>query len=97
VQVTAADDGQTFDIHVRQSVELTLSTPGQQWNGVTVTPTDILAGDPTPSPPPHGVLLIWTAVRTGTVRISAVATPLCAPAQACPQWARLFSVTVVVS
>jgi hypothetical protein len=97
VQVTAADSGQTFDLRVGQSVELTLATAGQQWNGVNVTPPGILAGDPTPSPPPHGQLLIWTAVKTGTVTISATGTALCAAGQACPMYARLFSVTIVVS
>jgi len=97
VQVTAANDGQTIALRVGQSLELTLTSAGQQWNGVTVTPAGILAGDPTPSPPPHGQLLIWTALRSGTVRISAVATALCPAGQACPQYARLFSVTVIVS
>jgi ABC-type transport system substrate-binding protein len=92
--ITSADSGETLDVRVGDSIRLLLSDAGTQWTNTQVEPDQLFAGDPTPSPPPHGVLLIWTARQTGTAKITATGTAWCAPGTACPMWARLFEVTL---
>jgi hypothetical protein len=82
---------------VGDSAQLLLADAGTQWADVQVAPAGLLAGDPTPSPPPHGVLLIWTARDPGTVKITAVGTAWCAAGTACPMWARLFEVMLTIT
>jgi hypothetical protein len=96
VGLTEADSGRAVQLRVGESLRLTLDGAGTQWGQVTVDPEGLLQGDPTPSPPPHGALLIWTAAHTGTVTISSTATAWCPSGVACPMWARLFKVTVVI-
>ena len=87
----------SYDLKVGQMVELTLSVPGMRWSGAEVTPTGLLTPDPAPSPPTNGYLGIWTAAATGTVTITAVGEAACAAGVACPQYARLFRVSLVIS
>ena len=94
--ITSADAGKTVNLSIGASVRLLLDDAGVQWGDAQVAPDGLLAGDPTPSPPPHGVLLIWTARQAGTATITATGTAWCAPDAACPMWARLFTVTVKI-
>lgn len=96
IQLTSASSG-SFAVSVGQSVELTLSDSGIDWGSVMVAPTGLLAPDPSPSPPAHGQLAIWTAVAKGTVTITADGPALCSVGVACPQFVRLFKVTLVIS
>ncbi len=97
ITVTAADDRKTVNLRIGDSVRLLLDDPAFHWANVNVSPAGRLAPDPAPSPPPHGALAIWTAVQRGTVTITAVAAAWCEAGVACPMWARLYQVTVVVS
>ena len=96
VGLTDGDSGRAVQLRVGESLRLALDGAGTQWGQVSVDPEGLLQGDPTPSPPPHGALLIWTAARTGTVTISSTATAWCPSGVACPMWALLFKVTVVI-
>jgi len=96
VRLTAADQG-TVTASVGQRIELSLVTASLQWSPITVTPAGLLRPDPVPSPPLHGRVAIWTAVQPGTARVTAAGTAVCAAATPCPLFARLFSVTIVIS
>lgn len=97
-QLTSADSGQTFQLSVGQAIEITLESAGIKWGGITYSPTAPLRGDPTPSPPPNGQLLIWTAVQPGTVVVTAQGSPLCAPPDSvCPDFIQQFTVHLVIS
>jgi hypothetical protein len=97
VQLTSADANGTFAVARGQSVQLTLSDQAMQWSPVTVDPTGLLRSDPAPPPPAHGQLMLWTATGAGTVKLSAVGTAYCAAGTACPMFARLFDVILVIS
>ncbi len=97
IQLTSADATGTFAVARGQSVQLTLSDQETQWGPVTEDPTGLLRGDPAPPPPPHGQLVLWTATSAGTVKLRAVGTAYCAAGSACPMYARLFDVTLVIS
>ena len=97
IQLTSADATGTFAVARGQSVQLTLSDQETQWGPVTEDPTGLLRGDPAPPPPPHGQLVLWTATGAGTVKLRAVGTAYCAAGSACPMYARLFDVTLVIS
>lgn len=96
-QITSADSGQTVTLRVGDSVRLVLDDAGMQWTTVNQTAPGLLRPDPAPSPPPHGQLLIWTAVQKGTDTVSATGTAFCPAQIACPMYARLFQVTIQVS
>jgi hypothetical protein len=67
------------------------------WSNAAASPDGFLAPDPAPSPPPRGVLAIWTAVKAGSVTLKALGTPWCPAPMACPMYARLYQATVVVT
>jgi hypothetical protein len=97
IQLTSADANGTFAVARGQSVQLTLSDQAMQWGPVTVDPTGLLRSDPASPPPAHGQLGLWTATGAGTVKLSAVGTAYCAAGTACPMFARLFDVILVIS
>jgi hypothetical protein len=96
VQLTGATPG-PVDISVGQTVELTLSGPGMRWSAIMVDPVGLLQPAPAPTPPANGQLAIWTAAGPGTVRITSGEMAACAPGTLCPQFVRLFALTVVIS
>jgi hypothetical protein len=99
LQLTSDSQG-TFDVAIGQTVELTLSNAGEEWEQLNVSPAGLLTGDPSPSPPANGILAIWTAVAPGTVTITANEFVLCSPMEVCPNVAnivRLFQVKLVIS
>lgn len=87
----------SYDVKVGQLVQLTLSAPGMRWSAANVMPPGLLAPDPAPSPPVNGYLAVWTAAAAGTVSITAVGEAACAAGVACPQFARLYRVSLVIS
>lgn len=97
IQLTLANDGRTVDVVIGQMVELTVASSDMQWGGLNVMPAGLLAPDPAPLPPTGSLLAIWTATAAGTVKVNAVGTAKCAPGVACPQYARLFTVTLVIT
>jgi hypothetical protein len=97
VQVTSADDRRTVPVRVGDSVRLLLADRDTNWTQVSDSPMGLLAPAPAPAPPPHGQLVIWTAMHPGTVTVKAVGTPICAASVACPMYARLFEVTITIS
>jgi uncharacterized protein YceK len=100
LQLTSASHG-TYAISVGETVELTLSDAGEQWQQLMVMPeTGLLAPDPSPSPPANGILAIWTAVQRGTVTLTASEFVLCTPGMICPNVANIvreFQVILVIS
>jgi hypothetical protein len=99
LELTSASQG-TYDLAIGQLVQLTLSNAGEEWEQLNVTPTGLLDGDPSPSPPPDGILAVWTAVAPGTATITANEFVLCSPTEVCPNVAnivRLFQVKLVIS
>lgn len=96
IQLTSTSKS-PVSITVGESVELTLSNSGMSWSNLNVSPAGLLAPDPSPSPPAHGILAIWTAVHAGTATVTATGVALCAPTVACPMYARLYSLTIVIS
>jgi hypothetical protein len=97
IQLTSADANGTFAVARGQSVQLTLSDEAMQWGPVNVEPTGLLRSEPAAPPPAHGQLVLWTATSSGTVKLSSVGTAYCAAGTACPMFARLFDVTLVIS
>lgn len=97
ILLTSADANRTFAVARGQMVQLTLSDEGNQWGLVQVDPSGLLLANPAPAPPAHGQLVIWTAASPGTVKVTAVATAYCAAGTACPMYARLFELTLVIS
>ena len=97
MSLSSADSGKTVQLRVRDSVRVTLEDAGMRWSALTMSPAGPLRPDPAPSPPPNGQLAIWTAVQPGTATVRATGTAGCTPAQACPLFARLFQVTIVIS
>lgn len=87
-------------VRVGQRIELALrAKPGMSdWSGVTVDDGTVLRAVPTGITAARGVTIAgYEAARTGTVTITATATPLCSPGQACPAIAMLFEVRVTVT
>lgn len=97
ISLTMADNFRTVPVSRGQTVELTLTSSGQIWKNLEVTPAGLLAPDPSPSPPANGILAIWTAVAPGTVKLSAIGTANCSGGQICPDYVLEFSVTLVIS
>jgi hypothetical protein len=97
ISLSSADFGRTVHLRLRDSVQVTLEDAGMRWSSLTVSPVGPLRPDPAPAPPPNGQLAIWTAVQPGTVTVSATGTAGCTPPRACPLFARLFQVTIVIS
>jgi hypothetical protein len=97
IELTIANDQQTVAAKVGQTVTLVLEDPVLQWTNVKVAPDGLLQPRPSPAPPPHGQRATWTAAKRATVAISAVGTPWCAAGTACPMFARLFKVTLIIS
>ncbi|MGH9123737.1 MAG: hypothetical protein ACRDZ8_03285 [Acidimicrobiales bacterium] len=87
----------SYDVKVGQLVQLTLSSPGMRWSRAMAMPSGLLAVDLAPSPPVNGSLAIWTATAPGTVSITAVGEAACSAGVACPQYARLFRVSLTIS
>jgi hypothetical protein len=98
IQLTSANSG-TVPVALGQTVELTLSDPGIVWGQLMLSVDGFLAPDPSPSPPANGQLAVWTAVETGSVTITSTGSPQCTPGVqvACPDFVRLFTVTLVIS
>nr|MDQ6948871.1 hypothetical protein [Actinomycetota bacterium] len=92
-----ANSGQTVTVRVGDSVQLLLDDPAMQWSPPKVAPDGLLTPAPASAPPPHGRLVIWTAAHTGTVKVTAVGTAWCPAGVACPMYARLFDLTIVIS
>jgi hypothetical protein len=97
IQLTSADADAIFVVATGQIVQLTLSDRGVQWGPVTVTPAGPLVAAPAPAPSPQGRLAVWVAAKPGTAKVTSVATAYCPAGTACPMWARLFAVTLVIS
>jgi hypothetical protein len=96
IEVTSGDIRRTVSVQVGDTVRLLLSDPGKVWEQVSVSPGGLLAPEPAPSPPALGQLEIWTAVKQGTVEISASGRPDCRN-PVCPMYALYFQVTLVIS
>jgi hypothetical protein len=97
ISLTTADSQRTVSVLLGAAIHLVLDTPGNQWSPVTESPLGLLVPLPSPAPPPHGQLAIWTAAQRGTTAIKSVGTAFCAAGTACPMYAILFVVTIVIS
>jgi hypothetical protein len=95
--ITELDSAKTFRLRVGEVLSVRLADAATRWADLRVTSDGVLRAEPAPDQPPHGIAARWTAVQVGSVRIPATGTAWCAPNTACPMWARLFDVTVVVA
>lgn len=91
--LTNADNGTTLTIPVGDSVELRLPAD-LNWD-VTISNAAVLHRPPVALA--RGVQGLWNAAAPGQSQILATGTAICAPGTACPQFAAVFSATVVVT
>ena len=97
--VLITDTDRAVTVKSGQRIELVLhAKPGMSdWGGVNVDDYTVLRAIPTGITEARGVTVAgYEAVRPGTATISATATPLCSPGQACPALAMIFEVRVAV-
>lgn len=87
-------------VQTGQKIELFLRARSgmSDWRGVNVDDQNVLHAVPTGITAIKGVTIAgFVAIAPGTAKITATATPICSPGQACPQYAMLFEVTVTVT
>jgi hypothetical protein len=98
--VVVTDKDQDVTVHAGQRIEVFLSErPGLTlWSGLRSDDETVLAPIPTGVTAARGVTIGgFKAVAPGTASISAYATAVCSPDEACPMYAALFSVRVTVT
>lgn len=98
--VLITDTDRAVAVRSGQRVELILhAKPGMSdWSGVNVDDDTVLRAVPTGITAARGVTIAgYEAARPGTATIRATATPLCTPGQACPLFAMIFEVQVIVT
>ena len=93
VSITNADDMGTVRVALGAQVALTLGSD-LNWSNVQAVPSSVLTRETLPLP--SGVQAIFSATGKGTATITASGGAICKPGQACPQFLRAFTVTVVV-
>jgi hypothetical protein len=97
--VLITDQDRAVTVQVGQRIEVFLrQKPGMtEWSGIRSEDTSVLAPIPTGIAAVRGATIAgFTAVQTGTTNIQSSAGPMCAPGEACPAYAILFSVAVTV-
>lgn len=83
--------GQRIEVYLRERAGLTV------WSSLRSDDEAVLAPIPTGIAAARGVTIGgFKALTTGTASITAYATALCSPGQACPMFAALYSVRVTV-
>jgi hypothetical protein len=97
VQLSSADFGRTVPVRVGDTIRLLLDDQATRWEPVSESRPGLLAPAPAPKPPTDGQLVIWTAMHPGSVTVKSTGFPVCAVNMACPMYARLFEVTIVIS
>jgi hypothetical protein len=97
VDISSASNDETIHVLLNQPIFVELATD-LTWT-FSYQPADIVCEVPGSGPTslPAGVQAFLYAAAPGTVTIAADGHPICTPGQACPQFVRRFSVTVVVS
>lgn len=98
--VLITDRDQDVTVHTGQKVEVYLTQgPGLTvWSGLRSDDEAVVAPVPTGITAPRGVTIGgFKAVALGTASITAYATAVCSPDEACPMYAALFSVRVTVT
>lgn len=98
--LTLSDDGTTVQITVGQTINLTLLAPdGMSLWEVQAPDPNVLV--PVPNPAATAVrgatLRSFRAVGVGQTSITATSHPICGPGLACPDYLRLYRVTIVVT
>jgi len=99
VVVTQADQGRTVTLGVGQTLEVRLSGGGsQQWSAPRSADVNVLEGTGSSADPTRGDAAATFVARTaGSTRVSSQARPICAAGQACPDFVRLWTITVDVT
>jgi hypothetical protein len=83
--------GQRIEVYLRERAGLTV------WGSLRSDHEEVLAPVPTGITAARGVTIGgFKAITPGTASITAYATAVCSPGQACPMFAALFSVRVTV-
>jgi hypothetical protein len=97
VDISSTSNDETIHVLLNQPIFVELATD-LTWT-FSYQPADIVCEVPGSGPTslPAGVQAFLYAAAPGTVTIAADGHPICTPGQACPQFVRRFSVTVVVS
>jgi hypothetical protein len=97
--VLVTDQDRAVSVHVGQKIEVFLRTrPGMTpWSGIRTDSAVLQPVNVAIVQPPRGAAVAgFVALKPGTVDVIATAGPDCAPNQACPAYAVLYSVTVTV-
>ncbi len=99
VVVTQADQGWTVTMTVGQTLEVHLSGGrSQQWSVPRAADTGVLEGTASSADPTSGGASATFVARTaGSTRVSSQARPICTAGQACPDFVRLWTITVDVT
>lgn len=99
--VTATEQDHAVSMHVGQKLEVILHTAGGAgfWNHPQSSDTAVLQPivDPAATAVRGVTLAAFQARSAGVVKVTAVGGPLCAPGQACPMYAVLYSLTVTIT
>ena len=98
VLITDSDRAVALRVGQRVEVALTQRLGMTPWGQITVDQPDVLVPVPTGIVAPNGITVAAFVARlAGSVSINSSAGPKCAPNQACPAYAVLFSVAVTVT
>ena len=92
--ITEADSDTTVRLHVGDTFILKLGGD-KNWSSVAVDNANVITSVETFAPIP-GAQGMYEAKAKGTATITAVGTAICDPGVACPQFALLYKVTIVV-
>lgn len=99
--VTANETIHQVSLHVGQRLEVALhATKGMSnWSRPTTNDESVLAPtvDPAATAARYVTLAAFEARRPGAAEVTAYASPLCSPGQACPMYAELYSLRVTVT
>lgn len=95
--VTEQDHAVTVTTGQRLLLQLHAKPGLTNWNGLRSSDTSLLKPIPIDVMVPKGVTVAaFIAISPGQVMVTAVASPSCSPAQACPAYVLLYSLHVTV-
>lgn len=99
--VVATENDQAITMRAGQKLEVVLRAPNgmSNWTHPTSSDTSVLAPivDPAATAARYVTLAAFEARRSGRSEVSATASPLCSPGQACPMFVALYSLKVTVT
>jgi hypothetical protein len=99
--VTATESDHAITMRTGQTLEVVLHAPNgvNNWTHPTSSDTAVLAPivDPAATAARGVTLAAFEAKDVGVVDVTATASPLCTPGQACPMYIALYSLKVTIT